>query len=249
MRPLFACWSDVATRLASNRRIALFLDFDGVLAAIDDRPEQVRVQPGVRRALAALAGSPRLRVWVISARRRADIRERVRVPAARYLGLYGWERSVRLPPRCGALPRVREALAATLPAHSAVWIEDKQYIIAVHYRGASNPVRRMAAECVRRAVEPWRGYLEIAPGKCVWEVAPCGLADKGFAVRRELAALPGRWLAVYVGDDLSDEAAFTALPDGIGIRVGGARRTRARYRLGGPDLVLPFLEKLRAELL
>jgi trehalose-6-phosphatase len=52
-----------------------------------------------------------------------------------------------------------------------------------------------------------------------------------------------------VGDDLSDEAAFAALPDGVGIRVGGAGPTRARYRLEGWEQVRHFLEKLKAEFL
>src|SRR5947209_14539277 len=38
-----------------------------------------------------LAQSPRFRVWVVSGRRRADIRSRIKVPGIRYLGLHGWE--------------------------------------------------------------------------------------------------------------------------------------------------------------
>ena len=34
MRHIFSCWGEIAARLASSRRIALFLDFDGTLAAI-----------------------------------------------------------------------------------------------------------------------------------------------------------------------------------------------------------------------
>ena len=123
MRHIFACWSEVAARIAASRKIALFLDFDGTLAAIQPRPELVRVHPGVRRTLTALAGSPRLRVWVISARRRADIRARVRVPAAEYLGLYGRERGF-LPSPGPGIERVKEVLADTLPPLPAVWIED-----------------------------------------------------------------------------------------------------------------------------
>jgi trehalose 6-phosphate phosphatase len=249
MRPLFACWNDVAARLASSRMVALFLDFDGTLAAIQPRPEMVRVHPDLRRTLGELACNPRLRLWVISARRRADIRARVRVPAARYLGLYGWERRSLPRPRPGTIACVKEVLAATLPPLPAVWIEDKQYTLAVHYRGAPEEVRSMAAESVYRALGPWNGDLRIAPGKCVWEIAPRGLSNKGMAVRRELARIPGRVLPVYVGDDLSDEAAFAAISRrGVGIRVGGAGPTRAHYRLDSSQQVHRFLEKLEAEL-
>ncbi len=250
MRPLFACWNDIAARLATSRMIALFLDFDGTLAAIQPRPEMVRVHPDLRRTLSELASNPRLRLWVISARRRADIRARVRVPAARYLGLYGWERRcLPRPRRPSPIASVKEVLAATLPPLPAVWIEDKQYTLAVHYRGAPEEVRSMAAESVYRALEPWNGDLRIAPGKCVWEIAPRGVSNKGMAVRKELARQPERVLPVYVGDDLSDEAAFAALPQrGVGIRVGGSGPTRAHYRLDNSQQVHRFLEKLRAEL-
>jgi hypothetical protein len=64
MRPLFAYWSEVAARLASSPKIALFLDFDGTLVSIQPRPELVRMHPDARRTLAALVRNPRFRVWV-----------------------------------------------------------------------------------------------------------------------------------------------------------------------------------------
>jgi trehalose 6-phosphate phosphatase len=250
MRPLFAFWDELAPRLASSRTIALFLDFDGTLVDIRPRPDMVRVHPAARRTLASLARSPRFRVWVISARRRADIRARLRVPAVRYLGLYGWERGPSLPaPPSSPIFHVKSFLAGTLPAHPSIWLEDKEHTIAVHYRGAPEHVRRAALERVHRAVDAWRSRVRVAPGKCVWEIVPIDLNDKGAAVRRELAALPTRALPVYVGDDLSDESAFAALPHGVGIRVGGLRSTRARYRLDGAGDVRHFLEKLQAEFL
>jgi trehalose 6-phosphate phosphatase len=171
------------------------------------------------------------------------------VPAVRYLGLYGWERGYLPPPRPGPVACAKELLSRTLPRLPAVWIEDKEYTFAVHYRGAPAQVRSMVAEHVEDAIAPWRHHLRIAPGKCVWEVVPSGLTDKGTAVRRELAGLPCGAVAMYVGDDRSDEAAFLALPGGIAIRVGGPCRSWARYRLNGAEQVPHFLEKLRAELL
>ena len=249
MRPLFACWNEVAARLHNSRTIALFLDFDGTLVDIRPRPELVRVRPAVRRALAALAGSRRFRVWVISARRRADIQARVRAAAVRYLGLYGWERTSIVPAPSGPIVQLRAVLTGALPAHPALWIEDKQHTLAVHYRGAPEPVWRLAEERLCRAVKPWRGCLRIAPGKAVWEVLPRDLGDKGAAVRRELAALPRPLLPVYIGDDLSDEPAFASVAQGIAVRVGPARRTRARYRLSSALQVLQFLERLQVQFL
>ena len=56
MRHIFSCWGEIAARMAASRTIALFLDFDGTLAAIQPRPELVRVHPGVRRTLNGAGG-------------------------------------------------------------------------------------------------------------------------------------------------------------------------------------------------
>src|ERR1700680_1136270 len=95
MRHLFRSWSHVTRRLRSRRLIALFLDFDGTLAPLRPRPEDVWLDEATRSTLSQLVRSPRFRVWVISGRRRADIRARIRVPGIRYLGLHGWEGRAR----------------------------------------------------------------------------------------------------------------------------------------------------------
>jgi trehalose 6-phosphate phosphatase len=249
MRPLFAYWREVASKFASHRVIALFLDFDGTLVTIQPRPDAVRLSAEARRTLAVLARSPRFRVWVISARRRADVSRRIGVPGIRYLGLYGWEREPITAGPLGPIYHVRTFLAGSLPAHPNIWIEDKQHTIAVHYRGAPEALRRAALERVQRAVAPWRYGLRIAPGKAVWEILPITFGNKGAAVRRELATLPAQALPVYLGDDLSDEDAFAVLPHGVSIRVGTRRTTRARYHLEGVVQVHGFLEKLRREIL
>src|SRR6266481_7127503 len=91
MRHLFHCWRHVAGRFRSTQTIALFLDFDGTIAQLRPRPDDVWLDVGTRRTLQRLTQSPHFRVWVVSGRRRADVRARIRVPGIRYLGLHGWE--------------------------------------------------------------------------------------------------------------------------------------------------------------
>lgn len=65
--------------------------------------------------------------------------------------------------------------------------------------------------------------------------------DESTAVRylvREV--LPADALLIYIGDDVSDEDPFAAIPDGITIRVGEAVGTRARYVLADVPAVAQF---------
>jgi len=76
-------------------------------------------------------------------------------------------------------------------------------------------------------------------------VVPRDVTGKGAVVRRVLRrpALR-RAVPVYLGDDLSDEAAFRAARRGVTIRVGKARPTAARYRLAGTRDVRTLLALL-----
>jgi len=249
MRHLLSDWHPVSKRLRSSPTIALFLDFDGTLARLHPRPEQVSLDGSMRGTLAVLARSPHFRIWVVSGRRQADVRSRVGVSGIRYLGLHGWEGRGRALPeetrRC--LPALSHRLNTCLRGLAGVWIEDKQYAFSIHYRGVAPGNVRRAGTIVERIVAPCSERFRIQQGKSVWEVLPRDLSDKGEAVRQELASLRGPSTAVYLGDDQTDEPAFAALRSGITVRVGGPARSRAKYRLGGVAEVRTFLHKLRAE--
>jgi trehalose 6-phosphate phosphatase len=248
MRHLFESWTEIAERLSGSGKIALFLDFDGTLTRIRPRPEDVHLDPEARQTLAALARSPRFRVSMISGRKRSDLRERVRVPGIRYLGLHGWDSGTdtKLSEGSRAMLLCAKLRLGALPVLApGVWIEDKDQILAVHFRNAGEAARAQASVAVRAAAESYRKHLRVAPGKEVWEIIPRELEDKGAAVRRELAALCCGATAIYAGDDLGDEPAFAALRHGITIYVGRVRRTKARFHLADSGEVHSFLNRLR----
>ncbi len=250
MRYLFDSWQQVASRLRAAGSIALFLDFDGTLATLQLRPEDVRLSRATKNALARLAINPRIHVWVISGRPRADIQTLTGVAGVHYLGLHGWENGCRprLQPEVqSTLERAKHTLARRFRSIPGIRLEDKGPIFSVHYRGAPDPSIGEARRAVRAAVSSARS-LRAIPGNQVWEILPWAVGDKGTAVRHQLSLLPAQALPVYAGDDRTDEPAFAALAHGITIRVGRRSLTRARFRLRDPQEMRDFLEKLSVEM-
>jgi trehalose-phosphatase len=142
------------------------------------------------------------------------------------------------------LSRSLESRLASIPA---VWIENKEHALTVHHREATDADEARARSIVEEIAAPHAGMFRISNGKKVWEILPRELADKGVAVKHQLAYLRGHAAAVYVGDDQVDEPAFAALPDGITVHVGSGRESQAQYRLSGVAQVRAFLHKLRME--
>lgn len=208
------------------------------------------LKSSTRRVLAILARSPRFRVTIISGRKQADIRARIHVPGIRYLGLHGWDKGSGhlLSENTGSLLGcVKSMLGGALVNNPGVWVEDKNQILAVHYRNAPKEARRETRDLLRAALEKFDGHLRLAGGKSVWEIVPRELEGKGAAVTHELATACCQAFPVYAGDDLSDEPAFAALRHGITVFVGRIRRTKAGCHLADAVEVRRFLERLQLE--
>jgi trehalose-phosphatase len=250
MRHLFRSWNHVLRRLRSRRLIALFLDFDGTLAPLRPRPEDVWLDEATRSTLSQLVRSPRFRVWVISGRRRADIRARIRVPGIRYLGLHGWEgRAANCVPEetRRVVSCAKSWIGSLLLNTPGIWIEDKEVTFAIHYRSVSEKGVRAARQLLQGVLQAFEGILHLVKGKKVWEVVPREIEDKGVAVKQELSAIGREAVPVYIGDDRMDEPGFEACSSGVTVRVGRACRSKARYRLSSVAQVHQFLENLGRE--
>ena len=222
-----------------GRRIALFLDVDGVIAEIAARPELAVVPPETRATLAELRDALEGAAALVSGRPIAAL-ERM-MPGARLAaaGLHGLEfrgpGETAARPAGGGVPRAAIAeLRRACAAQDGLRLEDKGATAAVHYRGHPE-LARAARAAVRRAAAGRPG-VAVLEGKCVVELVPAGL-DKGTAIRAFMADAPfmGRE-PVFVGDDVTDEAGFAAVRamGGVAVRVGPAEPTRAAWRL--PDV-------------
>lgn len=86
---LFAQWDFVAQRIRGNKRLAIFLDFDGTLARIAPKPGAARLRDETRDILRKLAARRNVKVSVISGRLRAELQRTIGVQKVKYMGLYG----------------------------------------------------------------------------------------------------------------------------------------------------------------
>lgn len=247
---------EIELRLAASE-VGVFLDYDGTLTPIVDRPELAVLSSGMRALLAEVGAL--CTVAIVSGRAVGELMDLVRVDALYYAGSHGFEivgpKGSGIRYECGAefVPALESAhadLSARLRAVDGVIIENKKYSLSVHYR----LVRESSVRAIDQALDEVLGKypaLRRTAGKKVFEVRPRLDWHKGEAVRSILRMLgfdAAAAVALYVGDDTTDEDAFEAIAGtGIGVLVADEpRRTAATYRLQDPDGVRAFLERLTA---
>lgn len=235
---------------------AVFLDYDGTLTPIVDRPEFARLPGPMRDTLQRLA-----RAWpttVVSGRARADVQRMVGLDGINYAGSHGFDIAgpgagdgVRLDVAEEAVPAVAAAAREIRERTSGtpgVIVEDKTYSVAVHYRLVDEARVPEVERAVDEALEN-RPELRKTLRKMVFELRPAVDWDKGRAVLWLIDALGlggPDVCPIYIGDDVTDEDAFRALGDrGAGIVVTELPRpTAARWSLQDVPEVRAFLERL-----
>jgi trehalose 6-phosphate phosphatase len=244
-------WPSVTARVAGSPRVAIFFDFDGTLVPFARRPEEVEVPPTTRRALHRLTSRRRARVFVISGRRRANLRRHLGIPGIGYLGLYGWESGARAPalsrPVHEALGDARLWLADRLAHPRGLWIEDKQLSLSVHLRDVSpraRPAVRRHLDVLARQLQP---SVHVIHNHLDSEFVPRSVGGKGATLTRLLARPDLRGaLPMYFGNDLSDEPAFAAIRNGFGVIVGSSGPTYAHYAIPQQRRLVDALVRLEA---
>jgi len=247
MKHLFTPEGERALRDVMHLRPLLAFDFDGTLAPIVARPDEARVPGPVSLGLAALARD--LPIAIITGRSVADVRPRLGFEPRFVIGNHGAEDPVE--PRPTHESQALDALRRRIAAHAGelaaagVAVEDKQLSLALHYRLARDAgVALVCIEALLQGIEP---SLRRFGGKCVVNVLAEGLPDKGDALallmRRSNAAA-----AVFVGDDVNDEAVFIrAEPPSLTIRIGNDDPlSRAMYFLDSDAQLALVLHRMLA---
>lgn len=244
--------------ILNARRLFLFLDFDGTLVDIAPTPSEVKLSPERRECLAEMARAPDVLMGVVSGRTPEEVRQILQLEGIFYVGLHGL---VLLSPEgekicrevdqgfIAALKALRKEFDRAFSAIPGLFLEDKGLTLALHFRLAKKGAAfRAARDFVRIALmQRDRGMpVQILQGKEVIEVKPAGF-HKGDAVIFLLDRYGKGALPVYLGDDVTDEAAFRSLRhrEAITITVTEVPKpTAAAYYLRNPDEVFGFLKRL-----
>lgn len=233
-------------------RDAFLFDFDGTLADIAGRPDDVVVPLSTRddlRCLSRLTGGA---VAVVSGRSIAALDVFLhpwRFPAA---GIHGLQIRLRVDAETSmpAVATVLETHAAAMrlfaQTHRGVLLEDKGLALALHCR--QRPELEDAAFALVEALAASApGVLVAQRGKCVAELRVAG-SDKGNAVLQLMQepGFAGR-RPIFFGDDLTDEPAFDVVRamGGLGVFIGTPTRfTNASASLHAPASVRLLLALL-----
>lgn len=205
---------------------ALFLDIDGTLLDIAEAPDRVAVPAPLRAHLHSIEKRLEGALALVSGRSIAEIDrlfDPLRLAAS---GQHGSE--WRPVPGAAAQaiaeqplpPGLHEAAARLASLHPGIVVERKSHALAVHYRHAPHLGPEIGSG-LAQTIAGLQGLM-LLPGKYVWEIKDA-MQSKGTAVERFLQqpAFAGR-VAVFVGDDRTDEDGFQAVEarGGIALPVG-----------------------------
>lgn len=201
-----------------TNRLALFLDVDGTLLDLAERPDDVTIPDGLLSDVAAAQTKTAGALALVSGRVIADLDRLfapLRLPAA---GVHGAELRLdpagetRPAPEADALPlALWTALNAVLHDFPGTFVENKRYSYAVHYRQAPAAGQALRAR-LRLLLEALpRSGITMLAAHYAFELKFREF-DKGRAVAAFLATPPFRdRTPIFIGDDDTDEAGFAAV--------------------------------------
>lgn len=231
------------------RDASLFIDFDGTLVELMDRPDAVVVDEPLRDLLGALGAALPGRVAIVTGRSVEQIDGFLGDLSRAFAvaGSHGSERrlaSGELSPPLDMpdMGPVIQALGEFAASHAGTIVERKRYGVALHYRLAPE-IEGKAQEVVEHLAQKF-GF-GVQTGKMMAELKILG-GDKGQAVAAflEQPSMAGTqpW---FIGDDLTDEAGFMAAAGlgGGGVFVGPPRETAALFALPDVGAVRAWLTK------
>lgn len=252
--PLFDDLETIRRRVSLAPHVLVFLDYDGTLTPLVDHPSCAHLESRMREHLRSLTNSDKRTVAFLSGRALDDLQARVGLERVIYAGNHGLEikcagyqfiRSVP-PSNLDCLRQIATKLSHLLRRVPGAFVEDKQLTLSVHFRLVPRGLIDDVGTIVSEVMQDMGDGFRVTSGSMVYEIRPNNDWNKGSAASwiRRAAGIEDNGLTICLGDDVTDEDAFAALPEGINVRVGKDNATKAGYYVNRPDDVRRFLQWL-----
>ncbi|XP_062098570.1 probable trehalose-phosphate phosphatase D isoform X2 [Humulus lupulus] len=254
------------TNASKGKQIVMFLDYDGTLSPIVEDPDRAFMSDKMRFAVKTVARY--FPTAIVSGRCRDKVYDFVKLPELYYAGSHGMDikgptkitkpkktkNAILYQPATEFSPMVDEVyniLVEKTKSIPGVRVEHNKFCLSVHFRCVDEKNWEALADQVKLVLTEYP-KLKLTQGRKVLEIRPSIKWDKGKALEFLLESLgyanANQVLPLYIGDDQTDEDAFTVLRErgqGFGILVSKfPKETNASYSLQEPSEVKDFLREL-----
>ena len=243
-------------KIISQKKIILFLDYDGTLVPIKSKPSFAVLSASMHELLNKLAINSNISVIIVTGRSFSDIKKLMGIKKITYISNHGFQISgdkikwIHPDAKCNIsiLKKIFLSLNNALKSFPETFVEDKILTLSVHFRNEKNNFIPFVKKIVAKSIQPFQENIIKTTGKKVIEIRPNINWNKGKAILKILALLQHRRnknSIIYIGDDKTDEDAFRALRNkAITVHVGSNRNTKAHYYLHNTNQVKTFLEMI-----
>ena len=242
-------FSDIKQQYNASKHRLIMLDYDGTLAAFRRDPEKASPTTEVKNMLRKLCDDERNTVVINSGRDHRTLDKWLGDLPLSFAAEHGafykengeWHENVEPQAWDERLMSILREFEDKTPNSR---LEVKATAVAWHYRKVDNWIGIFRAQQLMHALIPIcsQNNLQIMRGNKIVEVKPAEYS-KGSEVQRILNQRSYDFI-LAIGDDVTDEDMFRALPEeAVTIKVGYACDD-ARYNLLGQKDVLPFLNNL-----
>jgi trehalose 6-phosphate phosphatase len=235
----------VLETLARARRPLLFLDLDGTLAPIVEKPKRARIPASTAQTLQRLRRTG-VRIVLVSGRSVAGVLAVAHTPVDAILGdhgarLYeGGRITSWLPASKAQFTHAADRLERLLEGMPGVRFQRKERSLAIHLRLPKDD-RGHTTERIARLLR--NEGLRVLHGYRILDAQLPGV-DKGRAVLKWLRRHKRPTVVLYAGDDTTDEDAMRALAGRAFTVAVGPRPRSNTYRTSSPRTFAAWLKRL-----